>query len=297
MAPLYIEKLCRALRTAFPKRDELAQFIRLKLDNNLEEIAADKNLTETVFELVRWMESQGRLGELVAAAKGARPLNKDVAALEEPIGPAPQARSRSGRSDVVSRGASPNIKYFYGAYLSISYLLVAYFWWHSWAAPPWLLVVWGFSGAIAVGCAVYGQAVLPRIGTPLAVVLATIPGIILAFVATACADAAGVKDAPLPNSVHSHHAVIGISIWQQSSSGRREKWKHDLSLFFRFVMTICFFIWLVMLALLGRLTTAPTAAQDVMLTTWLGVGIFIPQFLLVDYGQHGHDDGRSSDNS
>src|SRR5690348_9673697 len=60
-----------ALIVAFPSRNDLAQMVRVGLDENLDALASQESLSVAVFELIKWAEAQGRLDELVAAARRA----------------------------------------------------------------------------------------------------------------------------------------------------------------------------------------------------------------------------------
>lgn len=69
------EQLQNALLAAFPTRSALASMVRFQLDENLDALASPGSLKTTVFELVAWAESQGRVAELVEGARAANPGN------------------------------------------------------------------------------------------------------------------------------------------------------------------------------------------------------------------------------
>src|SRR4051812_27452702 len=64
-----------ALLNAFPTQDGLRQMVRYGLDQNLEEFAPVTNLRSTVFEVLRWAESNGKLDAVLASALKANPEN------------------------------------------------------------------------------------------------------------------------------------------------------------------------------------------------------------------------------
>src|SRR5690242_13051108 len=75
-----LKRLQDAFLSAFPTRSELAQMVRVGLDENLDTVAAQENLRAAAFELIRWAEAQGRLDELVAAARVENPGNPELRA-------------------------------------------------------------------------------------------------------------------------------------------------------------------------------------------------------------------------
>src|SRR5947207_1634139 len=87
-----VERLQEALLAAFPARSALAQVVRVGLEANLDAIASQENLSVAVFELIRWAEAQGGLGELIAAAQGANPGNAELRAFAEDWGKVAQGR-------------------------------------------------------------------------------------------------------------------------------------------------------------------------------------------------------------
>ena len=76
-----LPKLQQALLTAFPTPAALAQMVRGALDENLAAIAGGGNLTEVVFNLISWAETEGRLMELLTKALQANPGSPALAAL------------------------------------------------------------------------------------------------------------------------------------------------------------------------------------------------------------------------
>ena len=78
-----LRRLQEALLSAFPTRSALAQMVRVGLEANLEAIAAQENLSVAAFELIGWAEAQGRLEELIAAARRENPGNPPLRAFAE----------------------------------------------------------------------------------------------------------------------------------------------------------------------------------------------------------------------
>jgi formylglycine-generating enzyme required for sulfatase activity len=74
-----------ALLDAFPTRDLLEQMVRVGLGENLEVISADENLSVTVFDLLTWAESRGKVDDLLACARQANPGNELLHALANEI--------------------------------------------------------------------------------------------------------------------------------------------------------------------------------------------------------------------
>lgn len=92
------EQLQDALLAAFPTRSALASMVRFQLDENLDALASPGSLQTTVFELIAWAESQGRIAKLVEGACAANPGNpalRAFAAAWPPPAPPPEAPSRS----------------------------------------------------------------------------------------------------------------------------------------------------------------------------------------------------------
>ncbi len=73
--PDELKAIHEALQQAFPTRPALARFVHFHLGSNLEAIASPGGLSQTVFELLTWAESQGRIEELIAKAREANPGN------------------------------------------------------------------------------------------------------------------------------------------------------------------------------------------------------------------------------
>lgn len=70
-----VRALHAALLSAFPQHLDLKRAVFYGMEVNLDEVAGGQNLSGTVFSLVEWARSVGRLDELVAAAKRENPGN------------------------------------------------------------------------------------------------------------------------------------------------------------------------------------------------------------------------------
>jgi len=93
-----------ALLDAFPGRHELRKLLRIRFNQDLETIAGGANLGELVFNLLIWAESQGRLDELVTAARLENPGNHALREVAEQLGLAPASPSPQALDLVVGRG-------------------------------------------------------------------------------------------------------------------------------------------------------------------------------------------------
>ena len=75
----------KALLSAFPTPGKLKQLVRFRLDENLEAIAGGANHSEVVSNLIEWAEEQGRLEELLIAARKENPGNPALRKFDEQI--------------------------------------------------------------------------------------------------------------------------------------------------------------------------------------------------------------------
>lgn len=69
------KKLHQAFLSAFVDEVMLSQMVDFELDENLESIAGKGKLSNVVFNLIRWAESQGRTEELIKGAIAQNPGN------------------------------------------------------------------------------------------------------------------------------------------------------------------------------------------------------------------------------
>ncbi len=75
-------RLHEVLLFAFPNRGALERMVAHYLGENLNIISGAGGLSDVVFDLVQWADAQGRVAELVAAARAANQSNPDLAAFE-----------------------------------------------------------------------------------------------------------------------------------------------------------------------------------------------------------------------
>ena len=77
------KRLREAILSAFPSTGELEVFVADAFGENLEAIAQGKNLKQTIYQFVRWVEVQGRLEDLMLALREDVETNLKVAAICE----------------------------------------------------------------------------------------------------------------------------------------------------------------------------------------------------------------------
>ncbi|HEY3907495.1 MAG TPA: trypsin-like peptidase domain-containing protein [Streptosporangiaceae bacterium] len=79
------QRLSEALRTAFGP-DALDEFLFYMLDLRREDLTLADAYTTRAFQLIRRLDSEGRIGDLVAAARKARPRNAEIQRLAAELG-------------------------------------------------------------------------------------------------------------------------------------------------------------------------------------------------------------------
>ena len=72
-----------ALLSAFPSKASLEQMVSFELDENLDTISTGGNYAEVVFTLIKWAQAQGRVKELLTAARSQNPGNPKLRSFEE----------------------------------------------------------------------------------------------------------------------------------------------------------------------------------------------------------------------
>jgi hypothetical protein len=82
--PLYGE-LLDALTDAFPEYEELNRMLRRSLGKRLNEIEAPKGQSDVVGKVITWAESEGRIIELVLAARDTKPSHAELQAVARKI--------------------------------------------------------------------------------------------------------------------------------------------------------------------------------------------------------------------
>lgn len=96
-----------ALLSAYPERDDLERLVRFELDQNLNAIVGEEDLTGVIYKLIEWYDSHGRVQELINGAKRDNPDNPDLAALTIKLREAPNAAPVSG--DVILIAPAPQL--------------------------------------------------------------------------------------------------------------------------------------------------------------------------------------------
>jgi endonuclease G, mitochondrial len=94
------EQLEQALISAFPTREKLTRMVRITFNQPLQAVAEGANQTERVDQLIEWAEAEGRLSDLVAAARQQNPGNPKLQAFIRSLaadGPQPVAGSSAPR--------------------------------------------------------------------------------------------------------------------------------------------------------------------------------------------------------
>jgi cellulose synthase operon protein C len=99
-----IAQLRDALLSAFRSRQELDELLDLKLDRRLDAIAPIADLRSTVFQVIKAAEAEGWTADLVAAAREARPGNRQLQDFAAGFG---LAATVPEPADLVSRIAEP----------------------------------------------------------------------------------------------------------------------------------------------------------------------------------------------
>lgn len=79
-----LQQFQKALLSAFPTPGKLKQMVRFRLDENLEAISTG-NLSEVVSNLIEWAEAEGKLEELLIAARKENPGNPALRKFDEQI--------------------------------------------------------------------------------------------------------------------------------------------------------------------------------------------------------------------
>lgn len=110
------QQLQQALVSAFPTQGKLVQMVSFQLDTNLGAIAGGQNYLEVVFDLINWAEAEGRLEDLVLAARAQNPGNSSLRECAEQFGFSestvqktitPNVGMPSGRNPQVTTDAGP----------------------------------------------------------------------------------------------------------------------------------------------------------------------------------------------
>jgi hypothetical protein len=78
-------RLTQALLVVFDTYESLEQVVRFSLSQNLAAIAGGSNLQSVIFNLIRWAEARGLVGDLIVAARNERPRDTALRAIAEEL--------------------------------------------------------------------------------------------------------------------------------------------------------------------------------------------------------------------
>jgi 5'-methylthioadenosine/S-adenosylhomocysteine nucleosidase len=83
-----IQQLSEALLSAFPEPAALARMVRTGLDETLDAISSAGSLSTVVSDLIEWAEGEGRIADLLDAARMESPDNPELAEVARALAPA-----------------------------------------------------------------------------------------------------------------------------------------------------------------------------------------------------------------
>lgn len=106
-----LKKIHAAFCKSFVSRQQLAQFLRYELNERLDEIASSGNLSEILFDLICWAEVNGKVGEILQAAKREYPNNIHFSACLVPTGK-PVCVEDCSKTEMVQLTLSRNFEEF-----------------------------------------------------------------------------------------------------------------------------------------------------------------------------------------
>jgi len=88
------KRLTDALSAAFPSVSRLEMMVQFGLNERLADLVPDKpRLNEAAFELVKWAQAEGRLSQLIVAARNHNPGNPKLRLFAEQVALAPSSRA------------------------------------------------------------------------------------------------------------------------------------------------------------------------------------------------------------
>ncbi|MEO1765217.1 MAG: effector-associated domain EAD1-containing protein [Cyanobacteria bacterium J06629_18] len=73
-----LKEFRNSIISAYPTKNKFKMMVSFGLEENLDSIAGGDNLREVVFELIGWAIEQGRLRELVEAAREHNSRNREL---------------------------------------------------------------------------------------------------------------------------------------------------------------------------------------------------------------------------
>lgn len=90
-----LKQLQKALEAVFLKREELERAVFYGLDNPLEKISGNSDLSAAIFDVIRWAESRNCLDHLIDAAREHNPDSSELRAFVEQVWKPLEAQERS----------------------------------------------------------------------------------------------------------------------------------------------------------------------------------------------------------
>lgn len=108
LTPAEAKALQEALLAAYPSRSALEQMVYFELEQNLNAVVSGGSLVETIFALIGWAKTAGKVDALVAGARRANPGNPKLRAFEKAFlerrrGPEPSVDGTRGLSQAARR--------------------------------------------------------------------------------------------------------------------------------------------------------------------------------------------------
>jgi len=86
MTPMDLAGLHDVLLDAFPKRGDLEQLLELRMNVPFNHVVPEgRTHPEAVFDIIKYLQSRSRLGDLIAAAREANPSNQGLTAFAESL--------------------------------------------------------------------------------------------------------------------------------------------------------------------------------------------------------------------
>ncbi|WP_414583673.1 effector-associated domain EAD1-containing protein [Scytonema sp. PCC 10023] len=98
----WFQEFHKALLSAFPIPGKLKMMVRFSLNENLDAITTGENYQISVFQLILWAEANGRLKELLTAARQDNPGNPALRRFDEEVLRTPIEEKQSEQNDLSS---------------------------------------------------------------------------------------------------------------------------------------------------------------------------------------------------
>ena len=118
------KQLFQAIINAYPSKDGLERLVDFELEENLDWIASNKNYQDTVYNLIKWANSQERLEQLIQAACQDNSHNQKLKEVQEELFPLTSSQTGNtittfhfeivtvNRSGEIIRGGRKQANYF-----------------------------------------------------------------------------------------------------------------------------------------------------------------------------------------